>query len=228
MRATSTTLLAIYSAILTIWLAALSFATFNHHDSNELNVERINVREPDGRLRLVISDRARFPGAIYHGKEIPFARDSAGMIFFNDEASENGGLIFSGQKDATGRVSTVGHLSFDQYDQDQVVNLQQAEDAGQRSAGLTISDRPDAPLDIAAGIHLRQNPQGLQRAIAAGAYGQPRAFFGKTEDHSAELVLRDKDGRARLELQVAADGVAQIRFLDASGAVTRTISADGQ
>lgn len=148
------------------------------------------------------------------------------MIFYNDEATENGGLIISGARQADGRVSSVGHLSFDQYEQDQVVNLQQEEDGGMRRAGLTLSDRPDAPLDVAGGVKLRANPVALKRALDAGMFGRPRAFFGKAEDRSSQLVLRDAAGRPRLQLSVSEFGVARIEFLDAKGGVTKTVAAE--
>ncbi len=215
-----------YSAILTVGLVTVGImaaaprkATFD-----EIDVQRVNVKEPDGRVRLIISDRARFPGVIVRGRETPFDRQSAGMIFYNDEATENGGLIFSGSKDADGHISGVGHLSFDQYGQDQVVNLQQEEDGPARRAGLTISDRPEASIDLQAGLKLRRDPIELRRAVDSGAYGEPRAFFGKDAARASILALRDAKGRERLILSVAADGAAQIAFRDAAGRVTKTVT----
>lgn len=224
----ATRLLAAYAGLLTLGLAAtvLIAAAPRRATFDEINVQRINLREPDGRLRMVLSDRARFPGAIVRGRETPFARGSAGMIFYNDEATENGGLLISGVRRSDGKVSSVGHLSFDQYEQDQVVNLQQEEDDGVRRAGLTISDRPDAALNIAAGLKLRADPAALKHAIDAGKFGQPRAFFGKAADRSSQLVLRDAAGRARLQLSVSAAGVAKIAFLNAQGQVTKTVEPE--
>src|SRR3979490_3305824 len=65
----------------------------------EINVERIKVVEKDGSLRLVISNNERSPGPIERGK--PFGSPGgsrAGMIFYNEEGTENGGLVFSGKK----------------------------------------------------------------------------------------------------------------------------------
>jgi hypothetical protein len=46
----------------------------------EIAVLRLNIVEPDGTLRMVISDKARFPGIILHGTEHPHPnRKSAGM-----------------------------------------------------------------------------------------------------------------------------------------------------
>ena len=91
--------LAIYSGILTIVFAVTvlcGFAALRNQSFDQLTVHRINFVEPDGTPRLIISDRAEFPGAFMRGKEYPRPdrRDAAGMLFMNDEASEMGGLIW--------------------------------------------------------------------------------------------------------------------------------------
>ncbi|MBK6307671.1 MAG: hypothetical protein IPF47_18890 [Gemmatimonadetes bacterium] len=64
----------------------------------ELDVERINIVEPDGKLRMVLSNRPRSIGPIYKGKPFGYAGGSRpGIIFFNDEGTENGGLTFDGK-----------------------------------------------------------------------------------------------------------------------------------
>ena len=62
----------------------------------EIDVERINIVEPDGKLRLVISNRPRSIGPIYKGKPFGYAGGTRpGIIFFNDEGTENGGLTLT-------------------------------------------------------------------------------------------------------------------------------------
>ena len=64
---------------------------------DEIDVERINIREPNGNYRMVISNRPRSIGPIYKNK--PFGYEGGGrpgIIFFNDEGTENGGLTFTG------------------------------------------------------------------------------------------------------------------------------------
>jgi len=117
--------LAIYSAVVTLAFAIVVLGGFTasrqKQSFDEITVHRINVVEPDGTLRMVISNKTDFPGIIIKGKETPHpGRKTAGMLFFNDEGTENGGLIFGGSKDAAGKVESYGHLSFDQYEQDQV------------------------------------------------------------------------------------------------------------
>src|ERR1051326_1760002 len=124
MAAIGQRLLLVYAVILTgavivLVLSAASSPKANQFD--EITVHRINVVEPDGTLRMVISNRARLPGVIVRGKEQPPSdRPQAGMIFYNDEGSENGGLIFGGHKNAQGEVvDSGGSLSFDKYDANQ-------------------------------------------------------------------------------------------------------------
>ncbi|GAB2590350.1 hypothetical protein ISP15_16975 [Dyella jejuensis] len=74
-------------------LLLTGFASSRSSTFDEITVHRINVVEPDGTLRMVISNKADLPGVIVKGKEQPPQdRPQAGMLFYNDEGSENGGL----------------------------------------------------------------------------------------------------------------------------------------
>ena len=55
----------------------------------EIDVGRIKVREPDGSLRMVISNRAQFPDTPWKGEGIPRPdrKSFAGMLFVNDEGT---------------------------------------------------------------------------------------------------------------------------------------------
>lgn len=119
-------ILTIYSATVRTALAAIMLAgakSRNSPEFDEIRVYRINVLEEDGQLRMVISDHQRLPGVIVKGKEKPPSdRPQAGMIFYNDEGSENGGLIFGGHRNEHGEVvDSGGSLSFDKYGSDQIV-----------------------------------------------------------------------------------------------------------
>lgn len=97
---------------------ALTAATRSKQFST-IDVERINIREPDGTLRLVISGKDRFPGSFVKGEEMarPDRRHAAGMLFLNDEGTENGGLIWAGNK-KDGTINAGASLTFDRYEND--------------------------------------------------------------------------------------------------------------
>jgi len=201
----------------------------------EIDVERINVREPDGKYRLVISNRPRSIGPIY--KMQPFGYEGGGrpgLIWFNDEGTENGGMTFTGSRGADGKYRASTHMSFDQYNQDQVLNLDYADENGQRVTGFTINDR--ANVDIFDMVkeqkEIMQIADTAARRAALQKWAAPRngvplnvrrAFFGKDPAKNASVVLSDANGKPRLRILVDSLGGARIEFLDEAGKVTRSV-----
>jgi hypothetical protein len=204
----------------------------------EIDVERINVLEPDGKYRMVISNRARSIGPIFRGKPFGYPGGTRpGIIFFNDEGTENGGLTFSGKREPNGTFRSTGHLSFDQYEQDQVVYLQYIDNNGQRRMGLTVADRADVSIYdwVAQRDSINKMPDGPAKAeamqkLTGPRNGQPlfaqRAFIGRDLAKNAVLNLSDTMGKTRLRLVVDSVGVASIEFLDENGGVTRRIGGE--
>ncbi len=193
----------------------------------EIDVQRINVREPDGTLRMTISGRDRLPPIIIRGKEVPTQpRAHAGVIFFNDEGSETGGLIFNG-RDKDGKATSSGSLTFDRHEQDQVIQILENEDGERRFAGLLISDRPNGRLDFQAMDKARQlkTPKERRAAFAAANAGEAhRVIVARDPDKSAQVGLKDGRGRTRILLRVADTGESSIHFLDEAGKVVKAIT----
>src|SRR5688500_6850922 len=111
-----------YSLLMTAAFGVMAFAAFRqgaptqNTKFTEIDVERINIVEPDGKLRMVISNRPRSIGSIYKGKPFGYAGGGRpGMIFFNDEETENGGLTFTGRTREGGTYSSSVGMSFDQF-----------------------------------------------------------------------------------------------------------------
>jgi hypothetical protein len=195
----------------------------------EIDVQRINVREPDGTLRMVISNQTDFPEIPYRGREIPHpGRDNAGMLFMNEEGTEVGGLIFGG-KNEDGVRSSGGSLTFDGYEQDQTVQIMGFQQGPRRVSGLFVTDRPEESIDFSVLERLDSlSPEEQEAALAtANMGGSQRAFLGRQGSGASELVLRDADGKARLVLSVGADGAARIIFMDETGRATRVVTPDG-
>ena len=85
---------------------------------------------------MVISNKAEFPGIIIKGKETPHPdRRRPACCSSMTKATENGGLIFGGSKDKQGKITSYGHLSFDQYEQDQVFTIDAGEERRQAHLG---------------------------------------------------------------------------------------------
>src|SRR5437867_7390599 len=188
--------LRVYAGAATVLIALLGLGGFSRRDQRprfeEIDVERINVVEKDGSVRLVISNEARMPDAIIGGKSYPrTVGRRAGMIFFNEEGDENGGLIYSGRRDSNATYHAEAGLLFDQYQQDQVIGMTYDDDNGRRRAGLQVWDRANVPLgELIAPLEAIGNmPPGPARAQAFAAlqakyqvesFVSPRVFVGRT------------------------------------------------
>lgn len=198
-----------------------------------IDVERINVVEPDGRLALVIANSEQLPGGIVRGREvIQQRRDVAGLLFYNSEGTEAGGLIYNGRQTTEGPAAGVS-FTLDQFDQDQVVGLQYMERNGHRRSGLNVWDRPTwvTTEEVAGLFNARAAASGpardsVQQRIDAlargGGFGAQRVFVG-SEDRTAGLRVRDTAGRERVRVLVDSADVARIEFLDEQGTVVLTI-----
>lgn len=227
--------LQIYAAASFVVAAFLFFTAFTTQPSSqhidELTVQRLNIVDANGTLRMVISNKDKMHPGIMDGVMINRPRPVAGMLFFNDEGDEVGGLTFTGTDD-NGRRANAG-LMFDQLKQDQTIGITYNERNGQRSAGLQVWDRSDQPLsDLIKGLNAANAlPAGAARddaikAVRAKAPAGPRrVFVGKNADKSATVSLADANGKPRLVMSVGGDGAASIDFLDAEGKTLQRIPA---
>ena len=187
----------------------------------------------------MISNQSRSPENLAYGK--PFTPpipggNRPGLIFYNDEGTENGGLIFRGGKDEKGNYNATGHFSFDQYNQNQVLYLSYTDENGKQNTGLHIDDwqktpafwdwradykqaqkLPDGPAKEAL-LNKMMEPRPGQKAYAQ------RVFVGKDKSKTAMISLSDQMGKPRLQLLVDSSGVAKLNFLDQQGNVTRSLS----
>jgi hypothetical protein len=121
-------------------------------------------------------------------------------------------------------VSAYGHLSFDQYHQDQVFTIDASEDAGNRKAGLSVWDRPDYSMEELLQVveRVKSLPEAEQEAelsnfFAGRESAHPRLYLGKSHNGSVALRLNDREGRERLIMEVAPDGTPAVRILDQDG-----------
>jgi hypothetical protein len=229
-------LLKAYALVVTLLVGVLALAAFSQANQKtkfaEIDVERINIVEKDGKLKMVISNGERQHPGVIDGRMLARKRPP-GMLFFNDRGDECGGLSFNGdQKDGKGNAG--GLLAFDRFNQDQTVAIQYSEGNGQYSSGLRVWDRPDTSLGevvdklqaiekMPDGAEKTQAMQKLRETAAPGA--AQRVFVGKTREKAAALTLADAQGRTRVLLSVDAQGAAKLEFLDEKGAVVHRLPA---
>ena len=209
-----------------------------HAHFDEITVGRINVEEPDGTKRLIISNRSQFPGDFVNGKEAGRSdrTSNAGMLFINDEGTEQGGFIYRGVEKSDGKIDAGLSLTFDRFRQDQSLQLLHVDDENSSRSAVVINDSPfykvssidDLHRMVAEATKLPPAEQDAyyQRKMDAGRLLRNRIYLGTTQDESSALTLKDAKGKPRMQLLVTAEGKAEIRMLDGNGKVLKIVTAE--
>lgn len=227
----SSRFLVLYSGVLTLVFVVTVFcgyAILRNPNLGIITARRINIVEPDGTVRLTISNRADFPGGWIHKKESPRPdrRDAAGMLFMSEEGTEQGGFIWGASQLPDGTIENHGHLSLDQYEENQVFALDAGQEGKDKFSRITISDQGDYPVDEKRKAEERigqlpadQQDDAWQGFFATHRHDVPRLVLGRNPDGSVGLNLCDGSGKVRISLSVQSDGKSGLQFLDDSGKV---------
>ena len=223
--------LKLYATLMTLLCGVFLFSGFatQKQKFEEIDVERINIVEKDGKLDMVISNHARQHPGIVNGKVIK--RDAPrppGMIFFNHLGDEMGGLIFGDN----GGKGHFGSLTFDKVRNDQTIGFRYLEsDNGTYQSGIEMWQQPNIPSDVMMERYEAANKlpdetarkAAIQKMIDSNELTTNRLFLGKRRDNSAMLLLSDMKGKPRIRLVVLPDGSPKLEFLDEAGVVTYSL-----
>jgi hypothetical protein len=221
--------LKIYAVVATLFCAVflLSGAAVQseRRKFEEIDVERINIVEEDGKLRMVISNEARQHPGIVNGKIIERkGTRPPGMIFFNHLGDEMGGLVF-GDNGGNGHF---GSFTWDKVRNDQTMGFRYLEsDNGTYQSGLEMWQQPNIPSDVMLAKYRAadkindeaKRKAAIQVMIDNNELTTNRLFLGKRRDNSNELLMSDIKGRPRIRMQVTSDGTPKLDFLDEEGKV---------
>lgn len=227
--------LVVYSGMLTVILIVVILcgaAELRNPSFGIITARRINIIEPDGTVRLTISNRADFPGAWNRNKEYPRPdrREAAGMLFMSEEGTEQGGLIWGATQLPDGTIENHGHLSFDQYEENQIFAIDAGQDGKDKFSRIAIADQGDFPIEEKrkANEAIQKLPPNEQAAawkkfFAAHRHDVNRLVLGRSRDGSVGLDLRDQNGKVRIVLTVLENGQPVFQFLDQDGKVVRDL-----
>ena len=219
-------LLKIYAGVMTILCGVFllsAFAVSKNAKFDEIDVKRINVKDDDGKLRMVIANKDRQHPGMVDGKLLDRKRNSAGMIFFDEQGTEIGGLIFETLKTGENYKS----FTFDRTRGDQTIALQHLENKDGYWAGLVFADdNIDITTKNAKIEEIKKLPDVDARKAAYQEMRDkgeltvvPRLALGKGRDKSALFTMSDAKGKPRINMSVAADGNPKLEFLDEMGKV---------
>ena len=219
-----------------VFLTASAFKTDGNQKFTEIDVERINVVEKDGTVKMIITNVDKFPTGedkINGSPTNKTRKKRSGMLFFNEDGIECGGFIYDGQKNQNGHSSGLS-LTYDQYDGDQVMQIltQDYKKGDKRvvSSGLYFNDRPSKESQLRTGqimaeLNQIKDPEAAQKKYKEYEQqgligGAPRMMLGKTKDEHNGLFLFDSKGKPRARFCVDKNNEAKLDFLDDNGNVT--------
>ncbi len=218
--------LKVYSGFLTIALMATIFYVVTQtkkRNFKEITVERINVVESNGDLKLVISNSKRQHQGIINGKPLPIRERQAGLIFFNSVGDECGGLVYDGNNKEAGLV-----LSVDKYRDDQVLQLQYIENTekDERKYGIQFWDYPkedgfqerfEAFEDLQKIEDNKARSSAYLKMKQEGLLPEDRMFVGKRMNKDVGLFINDNKGRPRIKIYIDKENNPKMEFLNEEG-----------
>lgn len=227
-------ILRLYAITLTCITGYLLLSGFQADNSKEtfqeITVQRINIVEPDGSLKMVLSNEKRQHPGMMDGKVIAERGRPPGIIFFNEEQDEVGGLIYQGNKEE----GAMFVLSVDQYKNDQVMQLRHVTNReGDNQYGLNIWQRDKnftlprlvSALDSLqkAGVSGPEINQKLYEMNNGQNIMASRLFVGKKYNQAAGMFIQDQNGTERLRIYVDENNEPRMEVLDSNRTVIKDL-----
>lgn len=230
-----------YSTFLTLLMLCFFLFSFNKlkeiENFEEINVKRINIIENDGTLRMVLSNKDLQHSGRMDGKDWEKRERPSGLIFFNDQGDECGGLIYQTKQTKNGLISGMS-ITMDRYKDDQVLQLSNQESIvngkimSQR--GININDYPaesniTTRMELFAQAEKITDPETRKKKINEiyELHGERNLLFlGKTRGNSQGLFLNDATGKPKLMIYVDEKGNPKIQTFNTKGEMKNVIAED--
>lgn len=218
----------ILNTVLFLLLFAFLYVKATDKKIDELTIKRINLIGEDGSLRMVISNESRqHPGRI-DGKELPKRNRPAGIIFFDNNGNECGGLTYNETKEDN-KVNKMMSFTMDNYKNDQVVQVIDDESYQNNKAsirrGFVVNEFPVGTdmgilidkMDSLNKIKDTVIRRKLLKSLFKSAASKRRIFLGRTSENQSGIFLYDNSGKPRLEIYVDSSGNPQMVLIDSLG-----------
>ena len=182
---------------------------------------------------MVISNQKRQHPGMMNGKIYKQRERPSGIIFFNEEQDEVGGLVYSGNKEEGANLV----LSIDQYKNDQVMQLMHyTNENGDNRYGLQLWDR-DKKMTLPIlmnkmdslekkGYNYPQKLEYLKKKNGGEPITEPRLFIGRNYNRETGLFIQDKYGIDRLRFYIDEFNTPKIELLDEKGKVIKNVLED--
>ncbi len=223
-----------YAVVSTLFISFFALSSFSQKDKvekfDELIVKKITVVGEDNSPRMVLSNETRQHSGRMNGIDWPKRERPAGIIFFNNQGDECGGLIYKAtEKD--GKIVSGMSFTMDNYKNDQVLQI------------LNDEQYVDGKTFIERGISINEYPEGADHDVKNQKLKElnkikddkerkekinelmkkeeqvQRLFMGRTQGNSSGLFLAGADGKLKMMIYVDEKGEPKIQTLNEKGEV---------
>lgn len=193
-----------------------------------IDVEQLNIVEEDGTVKMSLFNSQHMPPLIFEGEDIlPGHRQEdgvSGIMFYNGAGFECGGLIFGSKELENGEHESALSLTFDQYQQDQVVQMFTVEENGEQMYGFNFFDRPKETIketiEKMNRINEMEDEVEQKKLMKELDHENPRRMFmGKTREGDLTIQMNDSVGRERIRMAIDKEDNPKIEFLNSEGEV---------
>jgi len=204
--------------------------------TDEVTTKRINIIGENKDLRMVISNETRQHSGRIEGKDVPHRDRPAGIIFFNNEGNESGGII-SNVTSKDGSTNSGMSFTMDRYNHDQVIQILNNEiykDGDEKiQRGLLISEFPKGAkffnLNNEYEEILKIKDKKLQREktidLIRREGAKKRVYLGRSFKNEAGLTLYDQSGKPKLKIFVDDKGQPKFEYAGNNGKMIDLIKA---
>lgn len=218
--------------LLMIWLVAtniaLAFVLYKSFSQNlsfdEITAKKVSIVGEDNNPRIVLSNEVRQHSGRMFGKDFPKRERPGGIIFFNNEGTESGGII-SAVYDKDGKVNSGMSFTMDRMNNDQVIQIinnemyENGEEKIQR--GFLVSEFPKGAkffnlhneyeeIKKISDKKLRRE-KTLDLLDREGA--KKRIYLGKSFNNESGLTLYNKKGKPQIKVYVDKNGNPKFEYL---------------
>lgn len=184
-------LLAVLILLNIVLISFISYMLLNDKSSTFMDAEKITIKDDTGKNRVVIANTKYIPDPIVGGKTFQRAYKPAGLIFYDKNGDERGGLAITDNEE-----TNLNALSFDYQNADAIgILAQDNKHDNYFRAGLFITDKD-----------LSGKP----------GYNIDRINL-MTENGNASLIMKDHNEVPRIVLKVDSLGNPTIQMFDENG-----------
>ena len=226
--------LTVYAVVSTLFISFFALSSFSEKDKikeyDELIVKKITVVGEDNLPRMVLSNESRQHSGRMNGKEWEKRERPSGIIFFNNQGDECGGLVYQ-TKEKDGEIISGMSFTMDNYKDDQVIQILNDEHYSDGRAfikrGISINQYPvgsdiderNNKLKQLKTIPDKKEQKEKIRELMQKEGAVNRLFIGKTKGNSSGLFLAGPDGSPKMMIYVDEKGIPKIQTFGKNGEI---------